>query len=270
MPELPEVETTRRILEPHILGQTILTIEHTDPLRYQDTERAEGKKILSTSRRGKYMLWQLEDNLEAIIHLGMTGGFRFAEHSHTRVTLKLPKQSVYYADPRRFGKWWVVDAGDYKHINLLNRMGPEPLADTFNLNDFKHRLSQSKRKIKEVLLGQEAVAGVGNIYADESLWMSKIHPERSADSLKSVEVKGLLESIKEVMQRAVDAGGSTLSDQSYQQPSGEPGYFQFEHHVYDKEGTKCKRKGCKGVIQKIVVGGRGTHFCPLCQKTVKL
>ena len=270
MPELPEVETTRRILEPCILGQTILSIAHADPLRYQHTERAEGKKIRSTSRRGKYMIWQLENALEVIVHLGMTGGFRFEKHPHTRVTLYLPGRVIYYADPRRFGKWWVVDAGDYQKIDLLNRMGPEPLEDTFNLKHFKQSLAQTQRKIKVLLLAQEAVAGVGNIYADESLWMSKIHPERSANSLKPTEARVLFESIKAVMQKAVEAGGSTLSDQSYQQPSGEPGYFQFEHHAYDQEGARCHRKSCKGVIQKMVVGGRGTHFCPNCQKRVNL
>jgi formamidopyrimidine-DNA glycosylase len=265
MPELPEVETTRRIIEPHILGKTILALRHTDPLRYQHTGRAEGKKILSTRRRGKYIIWQLEHNLEAIIHLGMTGGFRFEEANHVRVKVILKNQTLYYLDPRRFGKWWVVDAGDYTTIDLLNRMGPEPLSDSFELHSFKHRLKTSKRKIKEVLLSQEVVAGVGNIYADESLWMSKLHPERRSDSLSPSEVKKLLESIKDIMQRAVEAGGSTLSDQSYQQPTGEMGYFQFEHHVYDQEKEKCKRKGCKGVIEKMVVGGRGTHFCPKCQ-----
>ena len=110
MPELPEVETTRRLLEPYLLGQRILNLEHLDPLRYQRTERAVGKKVLSTRRRGKYMIWQLEDDLEAIIHLGMTGGFRFEPHSHTRVKVVLKQQILYYTDPRRFGKWWVVDA----------------------------------------------------------------------------------------------------------------------------------------------------------------
>jgi formamidopyrimidine-DNA glycosylase len=265
VPELPEVETTRRILEPHLLGQTILHVEHTDPLRYKNTKRAEGKTILSTARRGKYMIWQLEHKLEVIIHLGMTGGFRFEEASHTRIKALLDTKTLYYIDPRRFGKWWVVNAGDYKDIDLLNRMGPEPLSNEFELNDFKNRLKQRKQKIKEVLLSQEVVAGVGNIYADESLWMSKLHPQRPSNTLKPTEVKKLLESIKDVMQRAVEAGGSTLSDQSYQQPTGEMGYFQFEHHAYDREGFSCNHKGCKGVIEKIYVGGRGTHFCPKCQ-----
>jgi formamidopyrimidine-DNA glycosylase len=265
MPELPEVETTRRILEPHLLGQRIVRLKHTDPLRYLRTELAHGRKVLATSRRGKFIILSLDKGLEAIVHLGMTGGFRLEPHSHTRVTVHLPQKTLYYTDPRRFGKWWVVEAGDYAEIDLLNRMGPEPLSDEFVLSDFKKRLAQTSRKIKEVLLGQEVVAGVGNIYADESLWLSRIHPLRPADSLKPAEVKKLYGAVKEIMAKAVEAGGSTLSDQSYQQPSGEPGYFQFEHNAYDKTGEVCSR--CKKArIVKIVVGGRGTHYCPECQK----
>jgi len=266
MPELPEVETTRRILEPHLLGQRILRLEHSDPVRYRHTELAEGRRILSTSRRGKYLILHLDKNLEAIVHLGMTGGFRLEPHSHTRVILHLPKRTLYYTDPRRFGKWWVVEAGNYAEIGLLGRMGPEPLSDRFTLANFKKSLSQTSRKIKEVLLGQKTVAGVGNIYADESLWLSRIHPLRPADSLKPNEVKKLYSAVREIMAKAVKAGGSTLSDQSYQQPSGEPGYFQFEHNAYDRTGEACKHPGCKGKITKIVVGGRGTYYCPECQK----
>ncbi|MER3481795.1 MAG: DNA-formamidopyrimidine glycosylase [Meiothermus sp.] len=266
MPELPEVETTRRILEPHLLGQTIVKLEHSDPARYRRTELAEGRRVLSTSRRGKYILLELEDGLEAIVHLGMTGGFRFAPHSHTRVTVQLEGKTLYYTDPRRFGKWWIVEKGDYSGIDLLRRMGPEPLSEDFTLPGFKSALAKTSRKIKEVLLGQEAVAGVGNIYADESLWLSRIHPERPARSLKLAETKRLYDAIKLVMAKAVLVGGSTLSDASYKQPSGEPGYFQLEHNAYDKTGTACKRPGCKGKITRIVVGGRGTHFCSSCQR----
>jgi formamidopyrimidine-DNA glycosylase len=266
VPELPEVETTRRILEPRLLGQKIIQVAHSDPARYRRTELAHGRKIEATSRRGKYLILHLEQQLEAIVHLGMTGGFRFEPHSHTRVTLVLPKTKLYFTDPRRFGRWWVVAAGDYSGIDLLSRMGPEPLSPDFNISGFKGALGQTRRKIKEVLLGQEAVAGVGNIYADESLWMARIHPERPADGLKASEVKKLFEAIREVMHRAVAAGGSTLSDQSYQQPTGEPGYFQFEHHAYDQTGQACNHPGCKGKIVKMVVGGRGTHYCSRCQR----
>lgn len=266
MPELPEVETTRRILEPRLLGQTILRLEHSDPARYQGTERAEGRKVTSTSRRGKYLLLELEGGLEAVVHLGMTGGFRFEPHGHTRVTVRLPGQTLYYTDPRRFGKWWIVEKGDYRGIDLLGRMGPEPLSEGFTLPAFKKALSKTNRRIKEVLLGQEAVAGVGNIYADESLWLSRIHPERPASSLKPIETKRLYDAIRSVMGKAVLVGGSTLSDATYRQPSGEPGRFQLEHNAYGKAGTACKRPGCGGKITRIVVGGRGTHFCPECQR----
>ncbi len=269
MPELPEVETTRRILEPYLLGQRIQKLLHQNPARYRHTERAEGRRVLATSRRGKYLIVHLDKNLELIVHLGMTGGFRFEPHQHTRVTLHLPHQTLYYTDPRRFGKWWVVEAGDYREVDLLSRMGPEPLSKDFTLAGFKRSLAQTARKIKEVLLSQEAVAGIGNIYADESLWLSKIHPERPAASLTEPEIRRLYRAIREVMRRAVEAGGSTLSDQSYQQPNGEPGYFQFQHNAYDRTGQACNHKGCTGKIAKIVVGGRGTHFCAKCQKNTR-
>lgn len=270
MPELPEVETTRRILEPYLLGQTIQKLSHSDPTRYRHTELAHGRKVLGTTRRGKYMLWQLEGGLEAIIHLGMTGGFRFTPHTHTRLTVELPGRTLYYTDPRRFGKWWVVEAGNYREIDLLGRIGPEPLSQAFTLPQFQRVLTGTRRRIKEVLLGQEAVAGIGNIYADESLWQSRIHPERPANTLKPAEVKRLYKAIRDVMGRAVEAGGSTLSDNSYQQPTGESGYFQFEHNAYGRPGQRCKRPGCTGKIARIVVGGRGTHFCPNCQRLAGL
>lgn len=266
MPELPEVETTRRILEPYLLGQRIQKLLHQDPARYQRTELAEGCRVLAVSRRGKYLIWHLDKSLELIVHLGMTGGFRFEPHRHTRVTLHLPQQTLYFTDPRRFGKWWVVEAGDYRGIDLLRRMGPEPLSDDFTLAGFQQSLWSTARKIKEVLLLQEAVAGVGNIYADESLWLSRLHPERPAASLSGLEIRRLYRAVREVMRRAVEAGGSTLSDQSYRQPGGEPGYFQLQHNAYNRTGQPCKRKGCRGRIARIVVGGRSTHFCPECQK----
>ncbi|PZA08815.1 MULTISPECIES: DNA-formamidopyrimidine glycosylase [unclassified Meiothermus] len=269
MPELPEVETTRRILEPYLLGQTIRQLSHSDPARYRHTELAHGRRVLGTARRGKYILWQLEGGLEAVIHLGMTGGFRFEPHSHTRLTVELSGRSLYYTDPRRFGKWWVVEAGNYRGIDLLGRMGPEPLSEAFTLSRFQQALARTRRRIKEVLLGQEAVAGIGNIYADESLWQSRIHPERPANTLSPAEVKRLHRAIRDVIGRAVAAGGSTLSDNSYQQPTGEPGYFQLEHNAYGRAGERCKRSGCTGKIIRIVVGGRGSHLCPNCQRLAR-
>ncbi|RDI95130.1 DNA-formamidopyrimidine glycosylase [Meiothermus sp. QL-1] len=265
MPELPEVETTRRILEPWLLGQPIQRIIHCDPARYRRTEQAEGRRIEGVGRRGKYLILALEGSLEAVVHLGMTGGFRFAPTAHTRLTLHLPDQALYYSDPRRFGRWWVVRAGDYREIKLLQRMGPEPLSPGFTLAGFHRALARSRRSIKEVLLAQEAVAGLGNIYADEALWQSRLHPRRPASSLSPAEVRRLYAAIRKVLGRAVAAGGSTLSDQSYQQPDGRPGYFQLEHRAYGRTGQPCAHRGCPGRIAKTVVGGRGTHYCPSCQ-----
>ena len=156
-----------------------------------------------------------------------------------------------------------MDKGDYSAMALLRNIGPEPLSDDFHLKLFAEVLAKKSRKIKEVLLEQYAVAGVGNIYADESLWLAKIHPAMPSNQLSKAQSKRLFEAIKHVMHRAVEAGGSTLSDKTYQQPSGKPGYFQLEHNVYDRKGKPCNR--CGGEIQKIVLAARGTHFCPKCQ-----
>lgn len=263
MPELPEVETTRRILEPHLLGQKIGRIKHQDPHKYRRTDLAQGRTVVSAGRRGKFLIFGLDKNLELIVHLGMTGGFRFEPASHLRVTLELPKQRLYFTDARRFGKWWVVDAGDYSGLPLLAKMGPEPLSSDFTPEKLQGSLAKTRRTIKDILLMQEAVAGVGNIYVDESLWQARIHPLRRARSLKPGEIARLHHAIRDVIGRALEKGGSTLSDNSYQQPSGEPGYFQHEHQVYQRKGLPCLR--CGTPIERIAVGQRGSHFCPRCQ-----
>jgi formamidopyrimidine-DNA glycosylase len=266
MPELPEVETTRRALEPYLLGKTITNIAHTDPERYRNTLNAVGRKILALERRGKYLILRLEDDQDVIVHLKMTGGFRFPSSSEEvprfeRLRLSTDAGEVSYVDARRFGFWEVVPKDAWGHIGTLAAMGPEPLGEDFTLEDFTKAMAKVS-KVKSALLSQKPVAGVGNIYADESLWAAKIHPE--ASKLTKVQSKRLHSAIIEVMARAVKAGGSTLSDNSYQQPNGNPGYFQLEHHVYDSAGKACSR--CGTTIEKYWLGQRGTHFCPECQK----
>lgn len=263
MPELPEVETTRRLIEPLVLGRTIDEIIHHQPHRYRNTELAHNRAITSTDRKGKYLLLGLEDDLEAVVHLGMTGGFRWQPHNHTRLILQTDQTILYFTDPRRFGRWWVIPAGAYHQVGLLGRLGPEPLSPLFTEQGLASALQQTLRPIKEVLLAQEAVAGLGNIYADESLWQAQIHPQQPASALGRPQVRKLHAAIIDVLGRAVKAGGSTLSDQSYQQPSGQPGYFQLEHRAYARQGLPCQR--CHTPLLKITVGGRGTHFCPVCQ-----
>jgi formamidopyrimidine-DNA glycosylase len=277
MPELPEVETTRRALEPYLLNRTIIGVHHSDPGKYRNTLDAIGRRITSLERRGKYLIFRLEPNdperdetgLDVIVHLKMTGGFRFPESGthfleaprFERLRLETDLGEVSYVDARRFGFWEVVPRNDWAHIASLANMGPEPLGEDFKLEPFTLAMSKIS-KVKPALLSQKPVAGVGNIYADESLWMSKIHPE--AGKLSKAQSKRLHSAIQTVMARAVEAGGSTLSDNSYQQPDGNPGYFQLEHAVYDRAGLPCNR--CGSSIEKYWLAGRGTHFCPQCQK----
>ncbi len=266
MPELPEVETTRRKLEPHLVGRTIVRIEHDAPHKYRDTHLAQGRTVTALTRRGKYIIARLAageadvDDLELIVHLGMTGGFRFTPGTHNRVTLTTDAGELYFQDPRRFGKWAVVTPGEYRAYPTLAGMGPEPLSDDFDEATFV-KLAARAPAVKPWLLSQVPVAGVGNIYADESLWRAKLHPLQTR--LKPAEARRLHAAIREVMTEAVEVGGSTLSDGSYAQPDGEPGGFRLRHNVYDRAGEPCPR--CGTTIVKTVVGQRGTHFCPHCQ-----
>ncbi len=268
MPELPEVETTRRMLEPVLLGRVVRDVLHTDPARYRNTTAMLGKLILKLERRGKYLIFRLDDGLDCIVHLKMTGGFRLPQDKKflepprfERLRLELHDGEVSYVDSRRFGFWEVVPTNNWAHIKALSSMGPEPLEAGFLLKPFQVAMAKVSR-VKPALLSQIPVAGVGNIYADESLWLAKIHPE--ASKLSATAAKRLHSAIIQVMTKAVAAGGSTLSDNSYQQPSGESGYFQFEHHAYDRAGQPCSR--CGAGIEKYTLAGRGTHFCPDCQR----
>ncbi|ADV67973.1 DNA-formamidopyrimidine glycosylase [Deinococcus maricopensis] len=266
MPELPEVETTRRKLEPLLLGRTIVRIEHDAPDKYRDTHRAHGRVVRDLTRRGKYILARLqdpdghEDDAELIVHLGMTGGFRYEPGPHTRVTLHTDEGAIYYQDARKFGKWAVVDPGAYASMPTLAGMGPEPLGDDFAVDAFV-RAAATCGPVKPWLLSQVPVAGVGNIYADESLWRARIHPAQRRLTLD--EATRLHAAIREVMAEAVQAGGSTLSDGTYAQPDGLSGLFQQQHNAYARDGEPCAR--CGTTITKSVLAQRGTHHCPACQ-----
>ncbi|GAA5335088.1 MULTISPECIES: DNA-formamidopyrimidine glycosylase [Thermus] len=263
MPELPEVETTRRRLLPLLKGKPLLRVRHQDPLRYRHTERAEGKRILDIGRRGKFLLFALSGGLEMVVHLGMTGGFRLEATPHTRATLEFPSFPLHFHDPRRFGRIWVVEGGNYQEIPLLSRLGPEPLSEDFRLEGFLQGLRRSAKPLKALLLDQTLAAGVGNIYADEALFRARLHPLRRAKELRPEEGERLFRALKEVLAEALALGGSTLSDQSYRQPDGLPGSFQERHAVYGREGLPCP--ACGAPIRRQVVAGRSAHFCPRCQ-----
>ncbi|GAA4005443.1 DNA-formamidopyrimidine glycosylase [Deinococcus rubellus] len=271
MPELPEVETTRRKIEPLLVGRILTRIEHDAPHKYTDTHKAEGRTVTGIGRRGKYLLLQLaaheaatagehSEDLELLVHLGMTGGFRLEAGPHTRVTLHTDQGAIYFNDARRFGKVAVVRRGEYAAFPTLHNMGPEPLSEEFSEAEFV-KAAASAGAVKPWLLSQKPVSGVGNIYADESLWTSQVHPAQTR--LKPAEARRLYTAIREVMTAAVAAGGSTLGDGTYRQHDGEAGAFQVQHHAYARAGEPCER--CGTPIAKTVLAQRGTHFCPRCQ-----
>jgi formamidopyrimidine-DNA glycosylase len=268
MPELPEVETVRRQLEPWLLDRRIraahLVHAPAGP-KYAGLDRAAGRRILAVRRRGKFLLLPLSDSQDLIIHLGMTGSLTAGPgDGHVRVALELsgpPPRRLYFRDPRRFGRLLVVPAGDYGSLPTLHRMGPEPLEREFSLDAFVLAL-ESRASIKAHLLSQRAVAGLGNIYVDEALWRARIDPRRPSCSLSRRKIAELRRAIRAVLRESIAAKGTTLSD--YRTVDGGTGRFRDKLRVYGHNAEPCPR--CGRAIAKIVLAGRGTHLCTRCQR----
>ncbi len=263
MPELPEVETVVRTVEPHLRGRRILSAQFTSRLvtpgnRAALARRLEGRTIESVRRHGKFIVVTLDsltrDQGLFTIHLGMTGrlsiGGKPSEHTHG--VFHLDDGVLLYDDPRQFGKIEWNPA-------RVARLGPEPLEIT--LEEFRARLKR-KARIKPLLLNQAFLAGLGNIYVDESLFAAGIHPLASAARISAARAAKLHRAIREILSAAIAAGGSSISD--YVDAEGRRGWFQVSHQAYGREGEACSR--CGSPIRKIVVGQRGTHYCPKCQK----
>lgn len=267
MPELPEVETVRRELEPILLNQKIISASLVDAVphkRYQDLEKSIGQTIKSVNRRGKFLILGLSNNLELIIHLGMTGVIAFkAFEKHVRVKLELKNNTLYFQDVRRFGRFLVVSAKDYKSMPTLYTMGPEPFSKEFTDQQFFAALQKSNTAIKTYLLSQKPVAGLGNIYVDEALWQVKINPQTKAKNVSDKQTQKLRKAIIEILAASIEAQGTTLND--YRTVAGEVGEYANQLNVYSHTGEPCPR--CKAAIERIVLGGRSTHFCPQCQIT---
>ncbi len=267
MPELPEVETVRRELEPWLRGRRIREVALVDAApgpKYENLLSAAGREILGVTRRGKFLILPLSGGQDLIIHLGMTGIVTPREpEKHVRVRLELEDApTLYFQDVRRFGRFLVVPSGDYSTLPTLHQMGPEPLSDDFNKEQFAKALERSVTPIKTYLLSQKPVSGVGNIYADEALWGAKIHPLTPANKVPKRQIPLLVVMIKDVLEASIRVQGTTLRD--YRTTNGEVGAYLDELRAYGQEETPCTR--CGTPISKIVVGGRGTHFCPNCQK----
>ncbi|MBR59050.1 MAG: DNA-formamidopyrimidine glycosylase [Myxococcales bacterium] len=268
MPELPEVETVRRELEPWLVGRQILTARRVDAPpgpKYANLEKAAGQTVLSVDRRGKFLVLPLDSGDELVIHLGMTGIISPNKPvNHIRVRLELDGEGdtqLYFRDVRRFGRFLVAPNGDHSSLPTLFHMGPEPLSDDFTVRALAVGLD-SGTAIKTRLHSQRPVAGLGNIYIDEALWVTRIHPLTVSRRISMKKVRALRDAIQDILAKSIDAQGTTLMD--YRTVNGRPGSYIGELNAYGRAGQPCRR--CKTVLQRIVVGQRSTHFCPRCQK----
>lgn len=288
MPELPEVQTTVSGLDSVVRGLSIVNVwtDYNSPY-FKGTikeavyfssfkKKVMGKRILHVSRRAKNVLINLSDNLTILVHMKMTGHLMYGDYDrsdpfnrfiHFIIYLSNGK-NIELSDMRKFAKVVLV-ATDALDTSLhLAGIGPEPLEKEFTFALFKKRIQiKPKGKIKPVLMDQTVIAGVGNIYADESLWRAGIHPESIVGKIPEKNLKKLFTAIKTTLVRGIDFGGDSMSD--YRNIHGKRGTFQDQHQAYKKHGKKCGKKGCGGFITRIVVAGRGTHFCPIHQKLLK-
>ncbi|RKN85461.1 DNA-formamidopyrimidine glycosylase [Paenibacillus ginsengarvi] len=276
MPELPEVETVRRTLEQLVAGKTIESVRVTLPRIIQRPDdimvfcaMLEGRTIRSVERRGKFLRLLL-DELVLVSHLRMEGRYGVYQaadpvEKHTHVVFVFTDRTeLRYKDVRQFGTMHLFHPGEDLAMPPLSKLGLEPLADNFSYELLKDTIAGRPTKLKPLLLNQEYVAGLGNIYVDEALHKAGLHPERTAHSLTKRELAALHEAIVSTLKEAVEAGGSSIK--SYVNGQGEMGMFQQQLAVYGRRGEACHR--CSEPIVKTVLGGRGTHFCPKCQ-TIK-
>jgi DNA-(apurinic or apyrimidinic site) lyase (EC 4.2.99.18)/Formamidopyrimidine-DNA glycosylase (EC 3.2.2.23) len=274
MPELPEVETVRRGLEPGLRGRRIeRVIVYERRLRWPLPPGFEadlaGARIQRVERRAKYLLLRLEPEASLILHLGMTGSLRLldsgqplrlATHDHVVFELDDGARLIYH-DPRRFGSMHRHVGSDARHP-LLAGLGPEPLSEAFHAAYLHARLAGRRAPIKLTLMDQAIVVGIGNIYANEALFRAGIHPARAAGRISLARLDRLVVEIKAVLYEAIAAGGSTLRD--FFNARGEPGYFQLDYAVYGRGGQPCRC--CASVLREIRLGGRSTVYCPRCQR----
>ena len=271
MPELPEVETTRRGILPHVAGRSVQRVDvHQRQLRWPVPRRLEqdlaGTRIDTVERRAKYLLFRTHRGT-MILHLGMSGSLRVLprwtpaeEHEHVDVLLDSGR-CLRLRDPRRFGSVLWTRRDPARHA-LLSSLGPEPLGPDFDADYLRAQARGRKVAIKNLIMNSHVVVGVGNIYASEALFRAGIHPARAAGRIAGHRFEGLVAAIQEVLQASIRAGGTTLRD--FLVATGEPGYFKTELLVYDREGEPCRR--CGQPLRHAVTGQRSTFYCKTCQR----
>jgi formamidopyrimidine-DNA glycosylase len=273
MPELPEVETTVRALRMLLVGRSFTGVRNTWP-RHVATptvqelqERIAGKTVQVIERRGKFLVFRLSGGETLIIHLRMSGHLSVVsgdeppdKYAHTVFTLD-SSDELRFRNPRKFGRVYLVrDPGD-----VLGKLGPEPLDESFTVDILRKRLAGRSRQLKPLLLDQTFIAGVGNIYADEALYYAGLHPQRTADSLGEDDVAALYRALQKVLRLGIEREGASID--RYVKPDGSRGDMQNAVAVFRRTGTACHR--CQTPIERIIVGGRSTHFCPNCQPLAK-
>ncbi|HCU90948.1 MAG TPA: DNA-formamidopyrimidine glycosylase [Gammaproteobacteria bacterium] len=271
MPELPEVETTRRGISPLLEGRRVSSVNVRNPnLRQQiQTElpqRLAGLKLLIVERRAKYLLFRF-DSGTLIVHLGMSGSLRiteprtcFKKHDHVEIIFDT-QFCLRLHDPRRFGLvLWTEEPP--QHHPLLRHLGPEPWDKRFN-GDYLHTVARRRRAaVKNFIMNNRVVVGVGNIYASEALHRAKVHPNRAAGQISNLRYNAIVVAVREVLKEAVDLGGTTLRD--FVRSDGKPGYFRVQLRVYGREGEPCTC--ANGIIRQVVIGQRSSFYCPRCQR----
>ena len=277
MPELPEVETVRVRLEPVLVGRLLQNVEIFDPRLTRPFDPAgvaaelQGERVAAVDRRGKYLVVRFESGRVLLIHLRMTGSLLHGrlgnglpvDDPHRRAVVRLDDGSdVVYRDVRRFGTWLLLEPGQLEPY-LEPRVGLEPLARGFTITRLAQAFAGRRAPVKAAILDQRRLAGVGNIYADEALWRARIHPQRPAGELGLDEIGALHSGIRRALKAGIERQGATLRD--YRTPDGSSGAMQHEFKVYGREGEPCDR--CGTPIEKIRAAGRGTWYCPDCQRS---
>jgi formamidopyrimidine-DNA glycosylase len=271
MPELPEVETVRRGLERWTLGERITDVEilharATNPRSISPIEDIQGATIEEISRRGKFLWFTLDRSVALVAHLGMSGQFRIQpsgmdDEKHLRARLKLTSQELRFVDQRTFG-WLALSPIRDGLPQLVEAIAPDIFGEEFDRLSVLEKLRGKQSEIKRVLLDQSVMSGVGNIYADESLWRARIHPQIAAREISTKKLNLLLDAVAAVMSQALLEGGTSF-DSLYTNVNGESGYFAHSLAAYGRENQPCSR--CHTQIRRIMVGGRSSHFCPKCQ-----
>ncbi len=289
MPELPEVEVVKRSLTSKIQKLIVEKITVKDEkLRYRINKKKLkillGLKIIKILRRSKFLLFVFEKNTVMLVHLGMTGKFFFLnrnakklktsfyynideskDNKHNRLIFSLSKkQKLIYNDVRKFGFIKILDKRQLKHNLHLKNLGPEPLGNSFNFKYFKNYIINRNRTMKDILMDQKFVSGLGNIYVNEVLFLSKVKPKKKTYLIKNKEIHKIIKNTKKTLKKAISLGDSSLRD--FSSSDGKKGEFQQYFYVYGRKGENCLNRNCNKKIIKTIIGNRATYYCPKCQK----